>query len=190
MKKKGLLIAAGSVVLVIVLIVAGLVSSYNGLVTKQEAVKKADSDIQTVMQRRADLIPGLIESVKKYAAHEEGVYTALADARAKLSSASNPAEYDDAVNTLNSATTQLLAIAENYPELKAADTFISFNDELSGTENRIAVARKDYNDTATEYNTAIKKFPTVIIANMFGFKEAPLFRAADEAATAPTVSFD
>lgn len=190
LKKKGLLIALGAVVLVVVLVVGGLISTYNGLVDKKATVENAEAQIQTQLQRRADLIPNLVNTVKGYASHETEVYTALADARAKLNSASNAEEYTEALESYDSAISRLLVVVENYPELKANQNFIYLQDELSGTENRIGTARKDYNDTVTEYNKSIKKFPTVIFAGMLGFDEAELFEASDNAQNAPVVDFE
>ena len=190
MKKKGLLIGLGAVVLVIVLIVGSLVSTYNGLVDEKAKVDNTEAQIQTYLQRRADLIPNLVNTVKGYAAHEEEVYTALADARAKLNSAANAEEYTEALESYDSALSRLLVVVENYPELKANENFIYLQDELSGTENRISTARKDYNDAVTEYNKSIKKFPTVIFAGMLGFDEAEYFEASDNAQNAPVVDFE
>ena len=190
MKKKGLLIAVVAVVLVIVFIASGLVSTYNGLVDKQAEVTNAEAQIQVQLQRRADLIPNLVNTVKGYAAHETEVYTALADARAKLNSASNAEEYTEAIESYDSALSRLLVVVENYPELKANQNFIYLQDELSGTENRIGIARKDYNKVVTEYNKAIKKFPTVFFAGILGFEQADLFEASADAQNAPVVSFE
>lgn len=188
--KKSAIIAIAVVLAIVVLIGGGLISTYNGLVDKQAAVENADAQIQTYLQRRADLIPNLVNTVKGYASHEEEVYTALADARAKLNSASNAEEYTEANASFESALSRLLVIVENYPELKANQNFIALQDELSGTENRIATARKDYNDAVTEYNKAIKKFPTVIFAGMLGFEKADLFEASEGSQNAPSVNFD
>lgn len=187
--KKGLIVVI-AIVAVIAILGGNLVSSYNGLVDKQANVENADAQIQVQLQRRADLIPNLVNTVKAYASHEEDVYTALADARAKLNSASNPEEYTDATESFDSALSRLLVVVENYPELKADKNFIALQDELAGTENRLSTARKDYNDTATEYNATIKKFPTVIFAGMFGFEKVDLFEASSESQTAPTVNFN
>lgn len=189
-KKKGLFIGLGIAALVVIILIASMISTYNGLVEKQEAVKTAEAQVQTYLQRRADLIPNLVATVKGYAAHEEEVYTALADARAKLNSATTTQEYADANAELDSALSRLLVIVESYPELKADQTFVGLMDQLEGTENRIATARKDYNEIVTVYNTAIKKFPTVIFAKMFGFEEATRFEASAEAQTAPSASFE
>lgn len=187
--KKGLIIVI-AIVAVIAILGGSLVSSYNGLVERQANVENADAQIQVQLQRRADLIPNLVNTVKGYAQHEEDVYTALADARAKLNSASTPEEYTEANASFESALSRLLVVVENYPELKADKNFVALQDQLEGTENRISVARKDYNDIATEYNTSIKKFPTVIIAGMFGFEKVDLFEATEESQNAPTVSFE
>ena len=179
-----------AIVAVIAILGGSLVSSYNGLVEKQANVENADAQIQVQLQRRADLIPNLVNTVKGYAQHEEDVYTALADARAKLNSASTPEEYTEANASFESALSRLLVVVENYPELKADKNFVALQDQLEGTENRISVARKDYNDIATDYNTSIKKFPTVILAGMFGFEKFDLFEATDESQNAPTISFE
>ena len=189
-KKKGLFIGLGIATLVVIILIVSMISTYNGLVEKQEAVKTAEAQVQTYLQRRADLIPNLVATVKGYAAHEEEVYTALADARAKLNSATTTQEYADANAELDSALSRLLVIVESYPELKTDETYRGLMDQLEGTENRIATARKDYNEIVTVYNTAIKKFPTVIFAKMFGFEEATRFEASAEAQTAPSVSLE
>ncbi len=190
MKKKGLIIGIAAVVLVIVIIVGSVMSTYNGLVPKQEKVQNAEHQIQNQLQRRADLIPNLVNTVKGYASHEKEVYTALADARAKLNSASTPEQYEEAEASFNSALSRLLVVVENYPELKANENFIYLQDELAGAENRISQARKDYNDAVTDYNQSIRKFPAVIFAGMFGFEKADYFEASPESNTVPTVNFD
>ncbi len=187
--KKGLIVVI-AIIAVVAIFGGSLVSSYNGLVEKQAIVENADSQIQVQLQRRADLIPNLVNTVKGYAEHEEGVYTALAEARAKLNSASTPEEYTEANESFESALSRLLVVVENYPELKADANFVALQDQLEGTENRISTARKDYNDVATEYNTSIKKFPTVIFAGIMGFEKVDLFEATDESQTVPTVDFD
>lgn len=187
--KMGLIIAI--VIIAVVGILAGfMVGTYNGLVQSQATVDKASTNIDTVLQRRADLIPNLVSTVKGYAAHEDEVYTALADARAALSGAKTVGEMETANSQLDSAISRLLVVVENYPELKADTQFINLQDELAGTENRIAVARQDYNEAVANYNVKIKKFPTNIFASMFGFDSAEYFKASDEATTVPTVSFD
>lgn len=187
--KKGLIVIV-AIVAVIAIIGGSLVSTYNSLVDKQANVENADAQIQVQLQRRADLIPNLVNTVKAYASHEEDVYTALAEARAKLNSASDPEEYKEATDSFDSALSRLLVVVENYPELKADKNFVALQDELAGTENRLSTARKDYNDIATDYNASIKKFPTVIFAGILGFEKADLFEASSESQTAPTVNFD
>ena len=190
MKKKGLLIGIVAIILVIVLVVGGFISTNNKLVDKQENVAEKQAQIETYLQRRADLIPNLVSTVKGYAAHEDDVYTALADARAKLNSASNAEEYTEANESFESALSRLLVVVENYPELKANENFIYLQDELSGSESRISTARKDYNEAVSDYNKSIKKFPTRIFAGMLGFEEAEYFEATDDAQNAPVVNFD
>ncbi len=187
--KKGLIVIV-AIVAVIAIIGGSMVSTYNGLVGKQADVENKEAQIQVYLQRRADLIPNLVETVSAYAKHEEGVYTALAEARAKLNSASNPEEYNEANESFESALSRLLVVVENYPELKADKNFIALQDQLEGTENRLSTARTDYNNAATDYNATIKKFPNVIFAGIFGFEKAELFEASSESQTAPTVNFD
>ncbi len=189
MKNKKLVISLSVIAVILVALIAGVISTYNGLVSKSETVQNSEAQIETYLQRRADLIPNLVETVKGYAAHEEGVYTALADARAKLNSASNVDEYEAADKEYQSAISRLLVVVENYPELKANENFINLQDELSGTENRISTARKDYNDAVTDYNKSIKKFPAVIFAGMLGFEKADYFEASEESQTVPSVAF-
>jgi len=178
------LIGIGVVVLIIAIM---LISGYNSLVTKSEAVENALSYIDTQLQRRNDLIPNLVATVKKYAAHEEEVFTQIAEARSKLAGATSIAEQAQADAEISSALSRLLAIAENYPELKANENFINLQDELAGTENRIANARRDYNEIARDYNTAIRRFPTNIYASLFGFEKVNYFEASDQAREAPNV---
>ena len=163
--------------------------TYNSLVAQRENVDTQYSAIDTQLQRRIDLIPNIVNTVKGYAAHESEVFGAVSDARARLAGASTKEEAAEADSELTSAVSRLLMIAENYPDLKADTQFTALTDELAGTENRIAVARKDYNDAAKAYNTQIKTFPKVIIANLFGFEKAEYFEAADGAKSAPQVNF-
>ncbi len=189
-KKKTVWIVLGVVVVVLAVLIGSVVSSYNGLVDTREQVTAAQANVETYLQRRADLIPNLVNTVKGYAAHEEEVYTALADARAALSGANTVEEMNEANAALDSALSRLLVVVENYPELKADTQFTNLQDELAGSENRIAQARKDYNEIAQSYNTKIQKFPTVILANLFGFEQAEYFEATEESQTVPSVNFD
>lgn len=183
-KSTKILIGIGVVVLLLIVHVVG---NYNGLVTKSESVETALSQIDNQLQRRNDLIPNLVATVKKYAAHEEKVFTDVAEARAKLAGATTLADQADADAAINSALSRLLAIAENYPDLKANQNFIQLQDELAGTENRIAVARRDYNEMARDYNTQIRRFPTSIYARLFGFDRVAYFEASESARSAPNV---
>jgi LemA protein len=163
--------------------------SYNKFVGQEEAIKSQWAQVENQLQRRNDLIPNLVETVKGYAAHEEGVYKDIADSRARLLAAKSPEETIQAANQQTSALGRLLAIAENYPNLKANEQFNRLMDELSGTENRIAVERMRYNQRVQEYNTSRREFPANLTAKMFGFKEYPFFQAAPEAKQAPKVNF-
>jgi LemA protein len=180
----------GGIALVIMLVVGGaLVGQYNALVTSNEAVDAAWAQVENVLQRRADLIPNLVETVKGYAAHEEEVFTRVADARSRLAGATTPAEAAAANAGLTSALGRLLAIAEAYPDLKANQNFLRLQDELAGTENRIAVERMRYNDQVRTFNTAIKRFPTRFLAGLFGFTAHDYFEADQGAKEVPKVDF-
>ena len=189
MKKKSGLIVIAVVLVLVIAVVGGVISTYNGLVEDREAVLTEQSTVETYLQRRADLIPNLVSTVKGYAAHEEEVYTALADARAALAGAKTVGEMNEANDALDSAISRLLVVVENYPELKADTQFINLQDELAGSENRIAKARQEYNEEAREYNTKIKKFPTSLIAGMFNFESVEYFEASEESQTVPSVDF-
>jgi LemA protein len=163
--------------------------SYNTFVGQEEAIKSQWAQVENQLQRRNDLIPNLVETVKGYAQHEEGVFREIADARSRLLSAKTPEESIAAANQQTSALGRLLAVAENYPQLKANEQFNRLMDELSGTENRIAVERMRYNEKVQEYNTSRRRFPANVTAKLFGFKEYPFFQAPPEAKTVPKVSF-
>lgn len=188
MKKKGVII--GVIIAVIVIIAVSIIGSYNGLISLEESTNTAYSDIQVQLQRRMDLVPNLVNTVKGYAAHETEVFTAVSDARAKLAGAGTVEEASEANEELSSALSRLIAISESYPELKSNENFLSLQDELAGTENRIGVARKDYNDAVQKYNVKIRSFPTNIFANMFGFEKKQQFEADSAAQSAPSVNFD
>lgn len=184
--KKGLI--AVIAVLVIVAVIAGVgISNYNGLVTAREEVASAESNIDTYLQRRADLIPNVVATVKSYAAHESEVYSSIAAARQKLVNASTVGEKAEANEELTAALQGLNVVVESYPELKADTTYVALMDELEGSENRIATARKDYNDTVKEYNNKVIRFPGNIFAGIFGFEKAEYFEAAQGAEAAPDV---
>ena len=188
MKKKGVII--GVIIAVIVIIAVSIIGCYNGLISLEESTNTAYSDIQVQLQRRMDLVPNLVNTVKGYAAHETEVFTAVSDARAKLAGAGTVEEASEANEELSSALSRLIAISESYPELKSNENFLSLQDELAGTENRIGVARKDYNDAVQKYNVKIRSFPTNIFANMLGFEKKQQFEADSAAQSAPSVSFD
>jgi LemA protein len=163
--------------------------SYNRFVGQEEAIKAQWAQVENQLQRRNDLIPNLVETVKGYASHEEGVFKDIADSRAKLLAARSPDEAITAANQQTTALGRLLAIVENYPNLKANEQFNRLMDELSGTENRIAVERMRYNERVQEYDTARRQFPANLTAKMFGFKEYPFFQAPPEAKQVPKVNF-
>src|SRR5258707_3133967 len=175
---------------VLAILVTGLSGcSYNKFTTQEEAIKAQWAQVQNQLQRRNDLIPNLVESVKGYAQHEEGVFKEIADARSRLLAAKSPEETIQAANQQTTALGRLLAIAENYPQLKVNEQFNRLMDELSGTENRIAVERMRYNERVQEYNTSRRQFPANVTAKLFGFKEHPFFTAPEEAKQVPKVNF-
>jgi LemA protein len=163
--------------------------SYNKFTTQEEAIKGAWGEVQNQIQRRNDLIPNLVETVKGYASHEEGIFKEIADSRAKLASAKTPAETIEAANQQSSALGRLLVVVENYPNLKANEQFNRLTDELAGTENRLSTARMRYNERIQEYNTTRRKFPSNMTAKVFGFKEYPYYEAPASAQAAPKVDF-
>ncbi|MEG2086926.1 MAG: LemA family protein [Angelakisella sp.] len=178
-------------VVVAILVVLGIVvvGQYNGLVSGEEAVLNSFANIDVQLQRRNDLIPNLVTTVKGYAAHEQGIIDSVTNARAKMMGAGSIDEKIAADNELSGALSRLIAISESYPDLKANENFLSLQDELAGTENRISVSRKDYNDTVMGFNRKLRTFPTNLLAGMFGFEKYNAFTAAPEAAAPPVVSF-
>ncbi|HEX6805506.1 MAG TPA: LemA family protein [Terriglobales bacterium] len=179
------------VILILILIVAGgYVSIKNTLVQKNETVKSAWSQVDVVLQRRADLIPNLVETVKGITKQEQAVFGEIAQARSQLLSANAPADKIAANQRLDGALGRLLAIAENYPQLRSSENFLRLQDELAGTENRIAVERKRYNDALQDYNTYVQQFPASLFAGGMGFKPNNAYFAAPEGARAvPKVDF-
>ena len=195
MKNKTLLIVLG----VIAVVVVWAVSAYNGLVSKQEGVSEAWANVETVYQRRADLIPNLVNTVKGYAAHESSTLEQVTQARANATSLTidpetatteQMASWLEAQNEVGSALGRLIAIAESYPDLKANTNFLDLQKQLEGTENRISTERRKYNEKVREFNVAIRKFPKSLIASMFGFEKLSLFEAQEGAEVAPVVSFE
>ena len=163
--------------------------SYNKFVSQEEAVKAQWAQVENQLQRRNDLIPNLVETVKGYAQHEASVYKDIADARSRLLAAKTPEESIAAANQQTSALGRLLAVVENYPQLKANEQFNRLMDELAGTENRLAVERMRYNEKVQEYNTSRRQFPANLTAKMFGFKDYPFFQVPAEAKQVPKVDF-
>jgi LemA protein len=163
--------------------------SYNKFVGQEEAIKAQWAQVENQLQRRNDLIPNLVETVKGYAQHEESVYKDIADARSRLLAAKSPEETIQAANQQTSALGRLLAVVENYPQLRANEQFNRLMDELSGTENRIATERMRYNEKVQEYNTSRRQFPANVTARVFGFKEYPFFDAPPSAEQVPKVNF-
>src|SRR6476619_4707573 len=183
-------IAIGIIVLLLIVGFSSYVGAKNQMVTKNETVKAAWSQVDVVLQRRADLIPNLVETVKGFAQQEQKVFGDIAKARSALLSAGSPSEKIAANQQLDGALGRLLVIVENYPQLKSNENFMRLQDELAGTENRIAVERKRYNDTLQDYNTYVQKFPNNIYARWAGFKPNDAYFAASEGSRqAPTVNF-
>lgn len=173
-------------------------ATYNGFIGKEEGVNAAWSNVETQYQRRSDLIPNLVNTVKGYAAHESQTLGEVTEARAKATSINLSAgeltperltQYQQAQAEVRTALGRLIAVAESYPDLKANQNFIELQSQLEGTENRIAVARKDFNDAARKYNVAVRRFPSNLVAALFGFDQKPYFEAAEGTETAPQVEF-
>jgi len=188
MKKSNIILICIIAFVVILVIVA--ISSYNGIASKREAVESSLSDLDVMLQRRADLVPNLVSTVKGYASHETEIINKVTDARTKLVNASSIEEKSNANNELSNSLSALMVVVENYPDLKSSANFTQLSDELAGTENRIAVARKDYNNEVKTFNTAIIKFPSNIFANIFGFEKATYFEADESSTEVPSVSFE
>jgi LemA protein len=196
-----------SVLLVVVVLVLGLLgiislilgAAYNDIVSLDEKVNSAWSQVENVYQRRMDLIPNLVETVKGYATHEKAVFTQVAEARSRAGSVQlgkdileNPEKFESfqkAQGELSSVLSRLMVVMEKYPELKADQNFIALQAQLEGTENRIAVERKNYNDVAQIYNTHIRQFPRILVARMFGFNSKQYFKMKEGADSAPQVNF-
>lgn len=185
MKGKSLLIILG----IIILLALPLIGSYNNLATLDENVDGAWAQVENQLKRRADLIPNLVETVKGYASHEKEVIDSITAARAQYASAKTPQEYAQAEETFNSAIKSLNVIVENYPDLKANQNFADLQVELAGTENRISTERMRYNDMVKTYNTKIRRFPTNIMAGMFGFEKRQYFEINQQDAEVPKVNF-
>lgn len=173
-------------------------ATYNGFVNREEGLKSAWSNVETQYQRRADLIPNLVNTVKGYAAHETQTLNEVTEARARATSINlsaddltpeKLAQFQQAQAQVRSALGRLIAVSESYPDLKANQNFLELQAQLEGTENRIAVARKDFNAAAQQYNVSVRRFPANLVARMFGFGQKPYFESAEGAAAAPQVTF-
>ena len=175
---------------VVVVLALILVSGYNNMISLNENVDGKWSQVENQLQRRTDLIPNLVNTVKGYTTHEQEIFTALANARAQMMGAGTVGQAAEADQAMTSALSRLIAVAENYPNLKADANFRQLQDELAGTENRIATARKDYNDAVQGYNTKIKRFPSNIYANILGFQAKEYFKAEEGAKAVPKVDFN
>jgi LemA protein len=187
---KAVLVVLGVVVLAAVGIGGWLMGVRNDLVPQREAINGAWSQVDVALQRRADLIPNLVETVKGFAAQEKEVFTNIANARAQLAGARTPAEKIAANSQLDSALARLLVVVENYPQLKSNENFLRLQDELAGTENRIAVERRKYNEVVQKYNTSIELFPANVVASLFGFTRNDAYFKVDPAKReAPNVKF-
>ena len=187
--QKILLIVAIVLVVIILIPFMYLKGTYNSLVTLDESVKGAWAQVENQLQRRYDLIPNYVETVKGYAAHEKEVFLKVTEARSKVGGSANISDKIKANNQLSASLSRLLLVVERYPDLKANTNFIRLQDELAGTENRIAVERRRYNETVKIFNIKIRRFPTNMIAGMFGFEKATFFEVSEERQEAPKVKF-
>lgn len=184
--------AIGVIVAIVLVIAIGLlvfVPSYNGLVKQKEQLDKSYAQVENVVQRRADLIPNLVNTVKGYADHEKDTFTEISKARAGIKEADGPKELAEANEQMNQALRNINVVVEAYPELKADSQFTQLMDELAGTENRISVERKNYNEEVQSYNTKVKSFPTNIFASLMKFDEAEYFQKDESAKEVPEVNF-
>ncbi|SMG42183.1 LemA protein [Marivirga sericea] len=197
--KKGLLITLGVIVVIVFILYRVFAGSYNKMVTKEEQVTGAWSQVENVYQRRADLIPNLVNTVKGYADFEQETLQGVIEARSKATginvntddlSPEKIQQFQQAQQGLSSALSRLMVVVERYPDLKANQNFIKLQDQLEGTENRIAVERRRFNEVTQEYNTYIRKFPQTMLAGMYGFEKKGYFEADQGAEDAPEVSFD
>lgn len=196
----GCLVVIGVLVILGIILYSFVTKSYNSMVKLDEGVKEKWSQVENVYQRRFDLIPNLVETVKGYAAQEKETFIAVAEARSKAKGTFNVSEevlnnpamfekFQQAQNSLSSALQRLMVVVERYPELKSNQNFLSLQDQLEGTENRITVERKRFNEAARAFNVYIKQFPRVFLANLFGFRERMYFKSQEGAETAPKVQF-
>jgi LemA protein len=188
-RRAGIGIGILIIVIIVIVVVSWIVGSRNGLITLDENINGAWAEIDNQLQRRSDLIPNLVATVKGFAAQEEKIFSDIANARARLAGAGSVAETAEGYNELQGALSRLLVVVENYPELKSSQNFIQLSDELAGTENRIAVARKRYNDEVRRFNTRIRRFPGSMFAGSLGFVPKEYFEIDETARIAPQVDF-
>ena len=174
----------------LLIVAGGFITSYNNLITNDNNISQYQANVSTQLQRRADLIPNLVNTVKAYTKHESTVFTEIAKSREKLLAASSVKELNEANNAVTASLGKLLVIAEGYPELKSDKVYIGLMDELAGTENRISYARDKYNTAVGEYNKAIKVIPNVFMANMMGLTEKEFFTVSEKAKEVPQVNFE
>ena len=179
----------GIVVVIFLVLTMPIIGGYNKMVSLEQKVKVSEGNIDTQLQRRSDLIPNLVETVKGYASQEKEIFISIADARAKLAGAKTVPDRAQADAELGSALSRLLVVVENYPQLKSNENFRDLTVALEGTENRIGTARQDYNKSVDSYNTTIKRFPNAIIAGIFRFEERAYYKASESAKEVPKVDF-
>jgi len=177
------------VVAILLVITMPIIGGYNKMISLEQKVKVAEGNIDTQLQRRSDLIPNLVETVRGYASQEKDIFIKIADARAKLAGAKTVPDKAQADSQLGSAVSRLLVVVENYPDLKSSQNFKDLTVALEGTENRIGTARQDYNTNVGEYNSTIAHFPNNIISRSFGFSQKPLYKASESAKVVPKVDF-
>lgn len=189
-KNKRIIVIIGFIVVCLFVLIAPLIGSYNSLIEEESNVDVAYAQIDSQLQRRNDLIPNLVNAVQGAMDQEDEVFTAIADARAKIGQAETPEASLEANSELSTAVTNLIAVSENYPELRSNENVARLMDELAGTENRISTERGRYNETVQTFNNKVKRFPTSIMANMLGFDEKPYFEADEAAKENPEVNFD
>ena len=186
---KGCLVVGGVAVLLAIIVGLMAMGMYNGVVAKDEACNKAWGNVESVLQRRFDLIPNLVNTVKGYAEHEKGILEEITRLRSQWGEAKTSAEKVEAASGLEGALSRLMVVVENYPDLKANQNFIALQDELAGTENRINVERQRFNESVQAYNVTVRQFPTALVARLAGFQTRAPFEAAQGAEAAPTVQF-
>ncbi len=187
---KTLLVVVGALAFIVLIVIAWFIGTYNGLVASSMTVNEKWSQVENQYQRRADLIPNLVDTVKKYAEHESKVFTEVTNARSQWASAKTQEEKIKAADEMSATLSRLMMVVENYPQLKASENFVALQAQLEGTENRVTVARMDYNTAVKDYNIKIKTIPTSIVAGVYGFEDKPLFEAEKGAEKAPKDIFD